>query len=343
MKRFAFNRYIVVFLLLIAITVSGCGHTVPISADPEIQYNSRPMDLYEVLIDSEEKGGQQTEKGAVRTPAELINLYVSHMPVNEIGYGEVTFFPGKAPGSDYQLIFRGVYREDGTVVIDETNWSDPPLASSELSEDNLVICAESIIKTGDRTTRKYLFAKVRIPGNKTDNEGGCVRFYDRFSPHCGVASSEFEVTMASYPDTVIKNVGGVVYANERQLVGGVGYVCTSFYASDLNKDGHPELAFGMALGSGMVDMRVVILDLTTGRQLFELNGCHKQLDYLLFVRDGQLCVREVSFPTLVREENQEVLRTGTIVCKDDAIEVVWDETADYREDDQPDKTGNPVP
>lgn len=174
-------------------------------------------------------------------------------------------------------------------------------------------------------------------------KGDCLRLYDWFSPHCSEVNPEFEIVLASFPDTTIKIVDGTVYANDQKLIGGAAFGCQSFYTSDLNKDGYPELAFGMGLGSGIVDMRVVILDLTTGKQLFELEGRHEWLDYLLFVRDGELCVREIPALSFVHKDDQEVLRTGTIICKDNVFEVIWDETVDYREDDQLDKIEHPIP
>ena len=127
------------------------------------------------------------------------------------------------------------------------------------------------------------------------------------------------------------------YANEKKIIGGAGYGCSALYLTDMTGDSKPELCFVMSCGSGIVDERVVIIDLTTGKEIFHLSD-RMRYDYLLFVKDNKLCVRETKY-----RSKKDICRTGTIVSDNGRITVLWDRNADFREDDQENLIEHAIP
>ena len=125
-----------------------------------------------------------------------------------------------------------------------------------------------------------------------------------------------------------------VYADGEELLVGPGVCCQSFYLSDITGDGCPELCFAISYGSGMVDIRVVIIDYTTKETIFTLSGRGRH-DYYLFLRDGILCVKETEYM------KDEPTRTGALTYNGTEISVAWDSEVNYnfdRDEVTPDET-----
>ncbi|MBO4356141.1 MAG: hypothetical protein J5850_04740 [Clostridia bacterium] len=166
----------------------------------------------------------------------------------------------------------------------------------------------------------------------------CFRIFDSFSGFKDDYYYNLEFNTPEYPDIEFKVINGsLLYANEKKIIGGAGYGCSALYLTDLTGDSKPELCIVMSCGSGIIDERVVIIDLTTGKEIFHLSD-RMRYDYLLFVRDNKLCVRETK---LMAE--REILRTGTIVSDNGRITVLWDRNADFREDDQENLIEHAIP
>ena len=108
-----------------------------------------------------------------------------------------------------------------------------------------------------------------------------------------------------------------IYVDGEYLLGGPGHGCLSFYLSDLTGDGYPELCFSMALGSGIVDANIVIIDYETKNTVFSLSDRARH-DYYLFISDGVLCVKETEFM------KSYAVRTGVLVYNGMEISVGWD-------------------
>lgn len=108
-----------------------------------------------------------------------------------------------------------------------------------------------------------------------------------------------------------------IYVDDEYLLGGPGYGCLSFYLSDLTGDGYPELCFVMGLGSGLVDINIVIIDYATKNTVFSLSDRGRH-DYYLFIKDGALCVKETEFMKF------DAVRTGVLAYNGTEILVVWD-------------------
>ncbi len=144
------------------------------------------------------------------------------------------------------------------------------------------------------------------------------RIWDSRHPDDSERYPYFSVPLAEFDNAVVeRREGGEIYADGEQLIGGPGYHCSSFYLSDLTGDGYRELCFCMGCGSGMTDMRIVIIDFTTKETIFTMEN-RGYNDYYLFLRDGVLCVKETKY-----WENDAV-RTGVLTYDGSKISIAWD-------------------
>jgi hypothetical protein len=73
----------------------------------------------------------------------------------------------------------------------------------------------------------------------------------------------------------------------------------------------------MGCGSGITDMRIVIIDFTTKETIFTMEN-RGYNDYYLFLRDGVLCVKETKY----RED--DAVRTGVLTYDGSKISIAWD-------------------
>lgn len=145
------------------------------------------------------------------------------------------------------------------------------------------------------------------------------RVWDRYHPDDKGVDPYFSVTVSPLGDALIEHkMDGGIYVDGKHIVGHSGYYCTSFYLADMNGDGAPELCLCMNVGANITEKWVEIYDSATGKRIFALidRGRH---DYYLFIRNGELCVKETEC------ERQEALRAGVLRSEGDNITVVWDE------------------
>lgn len=145
------------------------------------------------------------------------------------------------------------------------------------------------------------------------------RIWDRHHPDDRECDPYFSITVPELGDALIEHrEDGIVYVNGERLFGGPGNGCESFYLADIDGDYDPELCFGMNWGSGIVDLNIVIYDYKTGTWIFSLSD-RMHHDYSLFVRNGNLCVKEMEYM------HHEAVRTGMFVYNGSEITVSWDE------------------
>lgn len=154
-----------------------------------------------------------------------------------------------------------------------------------------------------------------------------LRIWDRHHPDDSECYPYFSVTLPALDNAKIeyKAEDSKIYADGEYLLGGSGNGCESFYLYDLTGDGYPELCFGMNCGSGIIDMRIEIIEYTTKEKIFSMAD-RMEHDYYLFLRDGVLCVKETEYANL------ELTRTGVLTYNGSEITVVWDSEVDARVD-----------
>ena len=148
------------------------------------------------------------------------------------------------------------------------------------------------------------------------------RVWDRHHPDDSERSPYFSIFVPELNDTLITfRENFKIYMDNEYLLGGPGHGCESFYLSDLTGDGKPELCFGMNFGSGFTDLRIQIFDYETRECIYTLSdrGFH---DYYIFVRNGDLCIKETEYM------KQEAVRTGVLSYDGAEINVSWDTEID---------------
>ena len=148
------------------------------------------------------------------------------------------------------------------------------------------------------------------------------RMWDRHHPDDSERSPYFSIFVPELNDTLITfRENFKIYMDNEYLLGGPGHGCESFYLSDLTGDGKPELCFGMNFGSGFTDLRIQIFDYETRECIYTLSdrGFH---DYYIFVRNGDLCIKETEYM------KQEAVRTGVLSYDGAEINVSWDTEID---------------
>ena len=162
-----------------------------------------------------------------------------------------------------------------------------------------------------------------------------IRVWDWHHPDDSERNPEWAITFASMPNVEFKRENSSVYANDELLIGGSGYACMSFYTAELTVTNKTLLCFGMSLGSGICDERIVIMDFDTKQELFAIHD-RMNYDYQLFVRNGILCVREMKYGT------NEITRTGIFYDGGTKIQISWDEHIVLDEDRDQVQNGHPI-
>ena len=146
-----------------------------------------------------------------------------------------------------------------------------------------------------------------------------VRIWDKYHPDD--TDNYPNVISAIVPELdnalIERNKRGEIYINGEYPTEEHGYYCESIYLSDLTDDGKPELCIVMPLGSGIVDWRILIIDCTTRKMVFEISD-RSHHDYYLFIRNGKLCVKETEWC------KHEALRTGMLSWDGTQIVIDWD-------------------
>ena len=176
----------------------------------------------------------------------------------------------------------------------EHNWERIGNLNESTAQDKCTKCGETRLYTDPDSINK---PKDEIAGMKG------IRVWDWHHPDDSERNPEWAITFASIPNIEFKRENSSVYANDELLIGGSGYVCMSFYTAELTVTNKTLLCFGMGLGSGICDERIVIMDFDTKQELFVIHD-RMNYDYQLFVRNGILCVREMKYGT------NEITRTG---------------------------------
>ena len=235
----------------------------------------------------------------------------------------------------------------------EHNWelisqSEHEYKCSNCKETHLCGNAEDLEKAG-RLNESTLIYKCKICGseqlttdpdsiNKPNDEIAGMkgtRVWDWHHPDDSERNPEWAITFASMPNVEFKRKNSSVYANDELLIGGPGYVCMSFYTAELTVTNKTLLCFGMSLGSGICDERIVIIDFDTKQELFVIHD-RMNYDYQLFVRNGILCVREIRYGT------NEITRTGIFYDEGIQIQISWDEHIVLDEDRDQVQNGLPI-
>lgn len=199
----------------------------------------------------------------------------------------------------------------------------------------------------DGTNRDYILFAVGY-GNKMNSTIDEDEFSDLFSfcnkngAYVNFQSKKYEHSTIVYPTTELDNktypyfsiqipelnnavlerqMDYKLYLDGELLVGGFeNFANLCLY--DVTEDKTPEFCFTMATGSGIVDYNIVIIDPLTKARIFTLSdrGYH---DYMLFSRDGQLCVLERKY------RSGNLTRTGVLTYDGSKISVYWDSEINY--------------
>ncbi|MBQ8791261.1 MAG: hypothetical protein IJZ51_08120 [Ruminiclostridium sp.] len=156
------------------------------------------------------------------------------------------------------------------------------------------------------------------------------RIWDLYHPDDVKGSPYISAIIPELDNALIEREDGVIYINGEYPTGEYGYYCESIYLSDLTGDGKPELCIVMPLGSGIVDWRILIIDCTTRKLIYEISD-RSHHDYYLFIRNGKLCVKETEWC------KHEALSTGMLSWDGTQIVIDWDSEVNTEADkDAPD-------
>ena len=191
----------------------------------------------------------------------------------------------------------------------EHNWERIGNLNESTAQDRCTKCGETRLYTDPDSINKPNDEIAGMKGTKV---------WDWHHPDDSERNPEWAITFASMPNVEFKRENSSVYANDELLIGGPGYVCMSFYTAELTETNKTLLCFGMSLGSGICDERIVIIDFDTKQELFVIHD-RMNYDYQLFVRNGILCVREIKYGT------NEITRTGIFYDEGTQIQILWDE------------------
>ena len=208
----------------------------------------------------------------------------------------------------------------------EHNWERIGNYNESTAQDRCTKCGETRLYTDPDSINK---PKDEIAGMKG------IRVWDWHHPDDSERNPEWAITFASIPNIEFKRENSSVYANDELLIGGSGYACMSFYTAKLTVTNKTLLCFGMSLGSGICDERIVIMDFDTKQELFAIHD-RMNYDYQLFVRNGILCVREMKYGT------NEITRTGIFYDEGTKIQILWDEHIVLDEDRDQVQNGQPI-
>ncbi len=161
-----------------------------------------------------------------------------------------------------------------------------------------------------------------------DGTGICI--WDHYHPGDSQVGDErhFSVTLPVLNGATVEiRDDNSLYLDGEYLMGGPGHGCQSLYLCDLTGDDVPELCIGSAWGSGMVHEEITVYDYATRTPLFTLAN-RGWTDYILFLRDGMLCVKEMEYG-FGHTGATEPLRTGVLTFDPaSGIMVMWDAEAE---------------
>ena len=208
----------------------------------------------------------------------------------------------------------------------EHNWERIGNLNESTAQDRCTKCGETRLYTDPDSINKPNDEIAGMKGTKV---------WDWHHPDDSERNPEWAITFASMPNVEFKRENSSVYANDELLIGGPGYVCMSFYTAELTVTNKTLLCFGMSLGSGICDERIVIMDFDTKQELFAIHD-RMNYDYQLFVRNGILCVREMKYGT------NEITRTGIFYDEGTKIQILWDEHIVLDEDRDPVQNDQPT-
>lgn len=144
-----------------------------------------------------------------------------------------------------------------------------------------------------------------------------IRIWDSYHPDDVKGNPYISAIVPELDNALIEREDGVIYINGEYPTGEYGYYCESIYLSDLTGDGKPELCIVMPLGSDIVDWRILIIDCTTRKLIYEISD-RAHHDYYLFIRNGKLCVKETEWC------KHEALSTGMLSWDGTQIVIDWD-------------------
>ena len=201
----------------------------------------------------------------------------------------------------------------------EHDWERIGNLNESTAQDRCTKCGETRLYTDPDSINK--------PNDEIAGMKG-TRVWDWHHPDDSERNPEWAITFASMPNVEFKRENSSVYANDELLIGGSGYACMSFYTAKLTVANKTLLCFGMSLGSGICDERIVIIDFDTKQEIFVIHD-RMNYNYQLFVRNGILCVREIKYGT------NEITRTGIFYDEGTQIQISWDEHIVLDEDRTP--------
>ena len=153
--------------------------------------------------------------------------------------------------------------------------------------------------------------------NESSRWDTAVRVWDTDHPDDSFDDRYFSITIAELGNAKLEYKDYALYVNDEPFCD----CLTSLYLVDLTNDGCPEVCFCSCIGSGFITYEVTIYDLKNEDALY-LIGDHMNYNYYLFLRDGVLCIKEIS--TI----GNELTRTGAVVYESGEVSVAWDITPD---------------
>lgn len=164
-------------------------------------------------------------------------------------------------------------------------------------------------------------------GETVTRDGTGICIWDHYHPGDSQAGDEwfFSATLPALGGaTAEKREDNCLYLDGEYLMGGSGHVPHSLYLCDLTGDDVPELCVGSAWGSGMVHEEITVYDYATRTPLFTLAN-RGFTDYILFLRDGIVCVKEME-SLFWQRDSMEPLRTGVLTFDPaSGVTVAWDD------------------
>ena len=158
------------------------------------------------------------------------------------------------------------------------------------------------------------------------------RIWDRHHPDDADRTPYFSVKVPELNNAFIENrPNNKVYIDDEYLMGDSYTNCDSFYLSDLNGDGYPELCIGYSNRYSDKGKSIAVVDYIKGKTVhilpdeesdeFITDNQHLN-NYYLYIRNDKLCVKE----TIASRE--EIRRTGTLAYDGTEILVCWDDEID---------------
>ena len=107
-----------------------------------------------------------------------------------------------------------------------------------------------------------------------------------------------KIIISAFPDIVFTwngmNESGIMLErNGEKIITLGGMPLWSAFFTDLNGDGYPEICSSLSIGSGIIDTRVGVYDIKNDRH-YELEGRMDEIDYFLFMENGELFVNKQS-------------------------------------------------